>query len=203
MILASEAPKLASESQLWYQVYSRNPSRPILAIKASPVINAVHALAIHTQAILDLQALVVKSTSPGRSPPSAAFSQVQLPASRVSVLLRNPPHSFAYQQLASRTCKHLPSPSDSRCWLGRRCTRQQAGLLRTGQSTAGRPLTGGGERTAGTSRASDSIFSRLLLACAVHGRLLAARTGRLLGADTIVALAAAGGRLDHFEGKRV
>ena len=56
------------------------------------------------------------------------------------------------------------------------------------------------ELTAGASWTSNSIFSSLLVACAVHRRLLAARTGRLLSTNTVVALAAAGAWLDHVGG---
>jgi hypothetical protein len=56
------------------------------------------------------------------------------------------------------------------------------------------------ELTAGASWTSNNIFSNLLVACAVHRRLLAARTGRLLSTDTVVALAAAGAWLDHVGG---
>jgi hypothetical protein len=54
------------------------------------------------------------------------------------------------------------------------------------------------ELTTGASWTNKSIFGSLLVACAVHSRLLATRTGRLLSADAVVALAAAGGWLDHF-----
>jgi len=56
------------------------------------------------------------------------------------------------------------------------------------------------ELTAGASWTRNSIFSSLLIACAVHRRLLAARTGRLLSAEAVVALAAAGIWLDHVGG---
>ena len=56
------------------------------------------------------------------------------------------------------------------------------------------------ELTAGASWTSNNIFSNLLVAYAVHRRLLAARTGRLLSTDTVVALAAAGAWLDHVGG---
>ena len=56
------------------------------------------------------------------------------------------------------------------------------------------------ELTAGASWTSNNILSNLLVACAVHRRLLAARTGRLLSTNTVVALAAAGAWLDHVGG---
>jgi hypothetical protein len=56
------------------------------------------------------------------------------------------------------------------------------------------------ELTAGASWTSNSIFSSLLVACAVHRRLLATRTCRLLSANAAVALAAAGVWLDHVGG---
>ena len=105
--------------------------------------------------------------------------------------------SLTYRQLAFRKHRNLPSLSGSQRWLGHRCTRQRVGLLRQKSVYLLSDVEGECELTAGTSWTSNSIFSSLLVACAVHRRLLAARTGCLLSADAVVTVAAAGAWLDH------
>lgn len=167
--------------------------------KEPPLLNAVHAPLTRFHCIVVFHALVVKSISPGRSPPSEAFSQVQLPTSRLyqCPLLCYLQSSVAYRQLAFRKRRNLPSLSGSQRWLGHRCTRQRVELLRQKSVYLLSDVEGECELTAGASWTSTSIFSSLLIACTVHRRLLAARTGRLLSADAVVALAAAGAWLDH------
>jgi hypothetical protein len=108
-------------------------------------------------------------------------------------------NSVTYRQLVFHKRKNLPPLSGSQHWLDHKCTRQRVGLLNE-VSISRIGYWGECELTAGASWTSSSIFSSLLVACAVHRRLLAARTGCLLSADAAVALAAAGAWLDHFGG---
>lgn len=76
------------------------------------------------------RALVVKSISSGRRPPSAAFSQVHEPESAMRLAGCGPDQiTHAYQQLSDRTRRYFRQSSDSRWKRDHRCIPQRVELL--------------------------------------------------------------------------
>lgn len=79
--------------------------------------------------VVVLYECVVKSTSPGRSPPSEAFSHVQL-SFFLLVLSDNDQKCTAYSQVLLHIDRFHPSLFGSPLWLGHRCMPQLDGRLR-------------------------------------------------------------------------